>query len=103
MSYQVILCIIAIQNAVVLLRNPFESIVSYRKLETVGKTENPDEVTAFHVAKWRDFKEKEIGSWFRHSMSFLKSQTYKKHFILYDELVGNTKQGRFFGCCINFF
>lgn len=86
--------VLVIQSVVVLLRNPFESIISYRKLETVGKIENPDEVTAFNVTKWTDFKKKEIGSWFRLAMSYLNMPSSKMHFINYDELVGNTKRGK---------
>lgn len=75
------------------MRNPFESMVSFRKLETVGKHENPDEVVAFNAAKWSQFKKAEIGSWYKHALSYLKKPNNKMHILQYDELVKDTRKG----------
>jgi len=69
-------------------------MVSYRKLETVGKHENPDENQAFNVKKWSEFKKAEIGSWYKYSMSYLKNPNNKMHILLYDELVKDTQKGK---------
>lgn len=78
------------------MRNPFESMVSYRKLEIAGKLENPDEKEAFNTSKWASFKSTEIGSWYRHAISYLKHPNNKMHVIQYDDLVKDTRKGNLF-------
>jgi hypothetical protein len=84
------------ESTVVIMRNPFESMVSYRKLEVVGKIENPEEMVAFNTSKWHSFKSTEIGSWYKHAVSYLKHPNNKMHVIQYDDLVSDTRKGKLF-------